>query len=82
MTKIKPEWLAGQTVIDSAVVKKMKPGTLINYHTTRNARHEVIPAKVVQYGKQKRIAYKNYHDLTIYRPIKSADVYTLREGEA
>ena len=80
--KIKPEWLAGQTVIDAAVVKKMPVGTLINYHTTRNAQHEVITAKIVQYGKKKRIAYKNYHDLTMYRPIKSADVYTLREGEA
>lgn len=79
--KIKPEWLEGQTVVAAAVVKKMPIGTVINYHTVRDGRHEVIPAKVVQYGKQKRIAYKNYHDLTLYRPIKAADVYTLREGE-
>lgn len=79
--KIPNEWLAGGTVLTAAQVKKMEPGSRVCVHQCygRRGEHLWVYATIVQSGNKKKLAYRDYQGLSVYKDIVTREniAYTL-----
>lgn len=69
------EWLKGKKVLTAAEVKRLKPGAEVWVHQCygRLGEHLYTRAKVMQYGKTKKLETRDYNWNAIYRSIKDGD---------
>lgn len=77
------EWLKGWgRILSAAEVKRLPVGTEIALHKSdRHGEHAVLACTVIQYGKTKRLAYRDTWQEKQTLPIRDADnqAYTLNK---
>ena len=69
------EWLAGKKIMSAAEVKRLEPGAEVWVHQCygRLGEHLYTRAKVVQYGKTKKLETRDHNWMPVYRDIKDGD---------
>lgn len=77
-------WLSGKTVLTTAEVRKMEPGSRVWIHRCygKLGEHLFVRATVVQHGKSgkgRRLAYLDADGFSVYEPVRNTDkiAYTL-----
>lgn len=75
MNQALTEWLKGKKVLSAAEVRKLEPGAQIWVHQCygRLGEHLYGRAKVVQYGKTKKLETRDHNWTPVYQDIKDGD---------
>lgn len=73
--KIPSEWLNPDEILSAADVRKMNPGEYVWYHRCygKLGEHVYCKAKIVQYGKKKRLEMRDWQNMPVYKDIKDAE---------
>lgn len=83
--KILTEWLAGETILSAAEVRKLEPGTRVWIHRCygRRGEHVFVRAEVVVKDGRKKLRYYDSDYKSVYAEIRNNEsiAYTEdREG--